>query len=276
MPWTGARAWTAFHAVFLATLVLAAIFYALCYAAPRLMLRQMSMPWAFHLDRSVDLDFQSVLYAAYHTAPLARITHWTLAVEQIAWLVAIQGLSWPLAAAALGLLLVQAALLREPGISVVVAAAWGIVWVLAAAARGWVGDAHAAPIAEILLVACAALRMAGHIPEPVPPMIAVVGDRFVPLAKARIGLRVPVLLVLGYVAEFCAGLPFRIFVVQVAWLAQRLGVRPSRAMAWPEAVQRAREFHAVGWRAFRPMADLLAHSIPPPAEAGAAPRRRVA
>jgi hypothetical protein len=272
----GARAWTAFHAVFLATLVLAAIFYALCYAAPRLMLRQMSMPWAFHLDRSVDLDFQSVLYAAYHTAPLARITHYTLVVEQIAWLVVMQAWSWPLAAAALGMLVVQAALLREPGISVMVALAWGVVWVLAAAARGWAGDAHAAPIAEIVLVACAALRMAGHIPEPVPPMVAAVGDRFVPLAKARIGLRFPVLLVLGYVAEFCAGLPFRLFVVQVGWLAQRLGVRPTRAMAWPEAVQTARAVHSLGWRAFRPMADLIAQSLPSPGEARPAPRRRVA
>jgi hypothetical protein len=273
---TGACAWTAFHAVFVVTLALAGFFYLLCYAAPGLMLRHMSMPWAFHLDRNVDLGFQSVLYAAYHTATFARVTHFTIALEQIAWLVVIQGWSWPLAAAALALLLVQAALLGEPGISVAVALAWAVVWVLAAAARGFLGEARAAPIAEAVLVVAGALRTIGHVTEPVPPMIAVVGDRFVPFAKARIGLRLPALLVLGYVAEFCAGLPFRIFVVQVGWLAQRLGVRPTRAMAWPEAVDRAREVHAVGWRAFRPMADLIARSIPAPREAGDVERRRVA
>ena len=273
---TGACAWTAFHAVFVVTLALAGVFYLLCYAAPRLMLRHMSMPWAFHLARSVDLDFQSVIYAAYHTAPFARITHLTLAVEQVAWLVVIQGFSWPVAAAVLALLVLQAALLGEPGISVVVALAWGLVWVAAAAARGWAGDARAVPIAEIVLVAGGALRTVGHVSEPVPPMIAAVGDRFIPLAKARIGPRVPALLLLGYVAEFCAGLPFRLFVVQVGWLAQRLGVRPSRAMAWPEAVERAREVHTLGWRAFRPMADLIARSIPAPRAAGDVERRRVA
>jgi|HubBroStandDraft_6_1064221.scaffolds.fasta_scaffold23123_3 hypothetical protein len=269
-------AWTAFHAVFLVTLALAGGFYVLCYAAPRLMLRQMSMPWAFHLDRTIDLDFQSVLYAAYHTAPFARITHGALAVEQVAWLVVIQGWSLPVGAAALALLLVQAALLREPGISVVVAVAWGIVWVLAAAARGSLGDARAMPVAEIVLVAGGALRMVGHLSEPIPPMIGAVGDRFLPLAKARIGLRAPLLIVLGYVAEFSSGLPFRLFVVQVGWIAQRLGVRPARAMTWPEAAQRAREVHTLGWRAFRPMADLIARSAPPPREERTVTRRRVA
>jgi hypothetical protein len=229
----GGCAWTAFHAVFLVTLALAGIFYALCYAAPRLMLRQMSTPWAFHLDRSVDLDFQGVLYAAYHTAPLARVTHGSLALEQVAWLVVIQGWSVPVGAAVLALLLLQAALLREPGISVAVALAWGGVWLLASAARSSLGDASAVPIAEVVLVAGAALRMMGHASEPIPPMIATVGDRFIPMAKARIGARLPALLALGYVAEFCAGLPFRLFVVQVGWLAQRLGVRPARAMTTP-------------------------------------------
>jgi hypothetical protein len=272
----GGRALTASHAVFLVTLALAGVFYVLCYAAPRLMLRHMSMPWAFHLRKNVDLDFQSVLYAAYHTAPFARITHGSLVIEQIAWLVAVQGWSPPLAAVVLALLLVQAALLRERGISLAVAAAWAIVWVLAAAVRGQVGDARAVPAAEAVLVVGAAMRTLGHVTEPVPPMIAAVGDRFLPFTKARLGVRVPALLLLGYVAEFCAGLPFRCFVVQVGWLAQRLGVRPSRAMSWPEAELRAQEVHHLGWRAFRPMADLIARNIPAPRPVGTLGRRRVA
>jgi hypothetical protein len=144
------------------------------------------------------------------------------------------------------------------------AALLGIHLVGVQTAYGW---------AIVILLGCGLFRVAGHIVEPLPPMIVERSDRFVPMARLlEITPKAPVTFLLGFISEFASGLPFRLFVVQVSWLAQALGYRPRRVMPWAEAQRIATEIHTCGWRAYAPVKRLMTMHFEPDFQTARSPQ----
>ncbi|MCB9795538.1 MAG: hypothetical protein H6741_22780 [Alphaproteobacteria bacterium] len=244
--------------VFFVLMALSALLYLLAHAAPRALVRFNSVPWAFQLQRACDLRYQAVLYGAFHTRAWARVTHYSLAWDQPFWF-ALLWLLHPLAAVgALALLGAQAALLGAPRLG----AALTLIWA-AIAALGWALVAALGPtaglVSMVVLILGGLLRFLGHVTEPLPPGLVQDG-RFVPMRTA--GLRVNVLVspLVGVVSEFAAGFPFRLFVVQVLWLADLAGLRAPEHGTLREHLADARRVHEAGWSASPVTAWMLTRS----------------
>ncbi|APR87589.1 hypothetical protein A7982_12938 [Minicystis rosea] len=237
------------------TLLGLAIFYVMLYATPGLLVRLQSMPWTSRPRDNLDLDLQTVIYATYHTRWLNHATHWLLIVDQVAWFVLFEHVHPAVAGAALALLAVQAVLLADRALAVLLGLVWTACAAVAFLARRAAGDA-AVPAAEMFLMVSAALRVLGHAAEPLPPLMANPTTFFVPIRAME---RRPIVLlfpIFGYLSELAAGLPFRLIVVQIAWLGRRLGV--GRALPWADAAAIARDIHARGWSAYPKIARLVA------------------
>lgn len=246
------------HAILGATMA----FYAATYVAPRTVMALQSMPWAFHLDKNVGLDFQSVLYATYHTRWFSQFTHLTIPLEQVAWLVVLAFIHPAMLGTALVLLGAQALLCRELALAIFVMMAWAVVACAALLGIYLLGMQGAYGWAVVVLLATALFRFVGHAVEPLPPMLVERSDQFVAMARVReMTHKVPFTFVLGYLSEFASGLPFRLFIVQVSWVAQALGYRPRRVMPWARARTIAAEIHASGWRAYQPVAQLMTFEL---------------
>lgn len=235
--------WWVFGALVAATLVL----HALAALFPTFMIQLHSVPWAFHVHRSVELRYQSVLYAAFHVGPWARVTHISLAWDQLAWFALFWSLHPLVVVVALALLLAQAVWLGERRLATVLCVVWCVI-----ACAGWLvhdllGD-DTAVIAAFVLSLGGVLRASGHLTELVPPGVGG-GDRFKPIADLRPRWLLVVMPFIGLVSEFAAGLPHRLFLVQVLWVAERLGLECESVGSWPSHADEARRVHEGGWRA---------------------------
>ena len=78
------------------TIAISCLFLLACHLLPREIAPIQSMPWTFQWRRNLDLDFQSVTYAAYHTNALSRGSHLTLGLEAVAWFTLIASIHWSL------------------------------------------------------------------------------------------------------------------------------------------------------------------------------------
>lgn len=235
-------------------LALTFLLHVAVYTFPRRLVPYNALPWAFRFESNLDLDFQTVTYAAVHDKRIARWSHLTLPLEQVAWAIVLLSVH-PLALAVVLLIVAaQAALLREPPLAFALVATWLGVSALGVFALGAVGPA-ALLSAQILLLIGPILRFVGHAFEPIPPFVGSprVGgprDAFLPLSETRLGLAAPLLVAGGIVSEFAAALPHRLIVVQVFWLAQRLGYTPRVARDWPRARALGAAIRADGWKAY--------------------------
>ena len=238
------------------TLAVSALFVLACHLIPERIARIQSMPWTFQVARNLDLSFQTVTYAAYHRDALSRGSHLTLGPEQIAWFTVLFAADWRLAAGMLALLVAQAVALWEPRFAVLLVAVWfalaGLGWALVSALGSGIWVAAAA-----FLMACAAIRTAGHALEPIPPLIVRPTDRFVPLREIGASPKLLVTLAAGYISEFVSALPPRLFIVQVYWLALKMGYQPRHTVTWQDAAETARAVGARGWRAYPGVANIL-------------------
>lgn len=230
--------------LFSALAVAAAALYLLCYLAPDVMRRLISVPAAFHLGENWGrrgFDMQAVSYASYHTTRLAWITHLGFPLDGAAWLI-IAGafLGWYGVVAVLAVKVAQILSYGERRLAVVLAGAWalmglaaGVVWIVA-------GAELATSIAIATVVMMAIWRTVGHVTEPVPPYVSG-SDRFVPLEDLGVKPTMGLSLVVGVVAEFGSGLPFRLFDF---WaydiILRRLGYRSENVVSYDE-LDRQRE-----------------------------------
>ncbi|MCB9744539.1 MAG: hypothetical protein H6740_18210 [Alphaproteobacteria bacterium] len=230
-------------------MALSALLYLVVHLRPRALVRFNSVPWAFHLERATDLRYQAVLYGAFHTHPWARVSHYSLAWDQPFWFALLWIVHPLLPVLALGLLGAQAALLRAPRLAAVLTLTWASV-----AALGWglvqtLGPEPATLLSMAVLVFGGALRFLGHLGEPLPPGLVEDG-RFVPMRR---GLgRLNVMLVgplIGVVSEFAAAFPFRLFLVQVLWLSEKLGVTAPEHGSVREHMAEVVKVHEGGWSA---------------------------
>ncbi len=233
------------------TLVAMAVFYALVHVAPGALFRLQSMPYTYQVANNFGVrgfDLQNVTYAAYHTHWYNHATHAAFPVEAWLWFVIAAELGGaPLVAALAGLLAWQAFSFGERRLAFGLCGLWAAFAASAAAALHGFG-APLVAAAQLGLVALGFWRFTGHWVEPLPP--GIVGNRrFLALADAPRDLRLVWPMLLGYLSEFSAGLPFRLVNSWFFNAAQRAGLSAERGLPIAESAALARRLHAQGWSA---------------------------
>lgn len=248
-------------------LSLVVVLHAAVYVAPYGMVPFNALPWAFHIDHNLDLDFQAVTYATVHETRFARWSHLTMPAEQVAWVIVLISLHPAALALVLALLLWQALSLREPPFAAGVVAMWAALSVAGWAILHSLG-APAVTVSRALLLVGPLLRAAGHCSEPVPPFVATPRDEFVSMDRVPFRLSLAVVAVTGIVSEFAAAMPHRLILVQAFWLAQRLGYAPRRARTWDAATVLGESVRSGGWKAYDKTRALFAPLAAPAARTG--------
>lgn len=246
--------------VFLGAVIAAGILYVLCYVAPKLMTRLISAPAAFHLKENVGpkaFDMQVVSYSSYHSAWLADVTHTAFFLESIAWYVLAYQFG---GVAALVVLTVAKGLQLFSYDDIRFARAVGTAWLLVPALAIWIdstmSDPRPAAMAALILIP--AWRVIGHVTEPVPPGVSRDGG-FVPLEDNGLTATLGLSFVVGYVAEFASGIPFRLVDFWAYDIATRAfgyvsQTHPSRS----EIVSAREQIFEHGWGASTATAHLAA------------------
>lgn len=245
---------------FWATCVATTIFYAACYVVPGPMTRLVSMPTAFRVDRNLGVDalaMQSVTYASYHTNWFSNTTHGGFIVDGIAWYVLVWHFIGPLG---VGVLLAwqvyQAASYRERVFTIGLTATWGLVAGAAFLALDQLGEGRTVELAMYGLVSMGLWRFVGHIAEPIPPDVAG-NKRFAKIKDVELRPRIAVTVVLGYIAEFAAGLPFRLLNFWVySVLIKVFGFRPQFTIDRGDIESQRDSIHRHGWAGGRSTAYL--------------------
>ncbi len=199
--------------IFWITTAATVLFFVACYALPGPMTRLVSMPTAFRIDKNLgieSLEMQSVTYASYHTNWFSNTTHAGFIVDGLAWYVLLWHYTGVIGVA---LLLVwqvyQARSYRERVFTIGLVVTWGTIGAGAFITIQALGPEDAVLFSMYALVSMGLWRFVGHVAEPVPPDVAG-NTKFARMQDVDLSPKILVTMVLGYVAEFAAGLPFRL------------------------------------------------------------------
>jgi hypothetical protein len=199
--------------IFWVTAAATILFFVACYAFPAAMTRLVSMPTAFRIDKNLgieSLEMQSVTYASYHTNWFSNTTHAGFVVDGIAWYVLLWHFTGPIGVAVLlAWQIYQARSYRERVFTIGLVLTWGMIAAIAYGVIQWLGSADALLLAMYSLVAMGLWRFIGHVAEPVPPDVAG-NTKFARMQDVDLSPKILITMVLGYIAEFAAGLPFRL------------------------------------------------------------------
>ena len=246
------------------SLVIGVLFTLGCHLIPNEIATLQSMPWTFQWRRNLDLDFQSVTYAAYHTNALSRGTHLTLGLEALAWFTLAALAHWTLTIALLGLVITQALAMRESRFGFMLILIWlgyavggEVVASLIPSNVGWRLPAY-------FLIGAGLLRTLGHALEDIPPLIATPEDRFVPLKDMPRPSKLLFTFPAGYISEFVSAFPTRLVIVQFYWIALRCGYVPANTSTWTEASKVGASVVKEGWKAYPPVGELIAPLVERP------------
>jgi len=241
------------------TLVLMILLFLGCYSAPKFMVRLQAMPWVFLPSWNVKLEFQSVLYAVFHTRWFSRLSHITFPIEQLAWFVLMFWVHPAFPLVAFALLSVQAVLIRERLFSLFLIAFWMLCVGVSYALFVYIDHTFLLWSSKVLLIAGGILRLIGHFVEPIPPMVQNDTDTFVPLSEFKFTGKTPFTIMFGYVSEFTSSLPFRLVIVQMYWLWQKLGLRPKKLSDWSKCCEYALSIQEKGWRGYSVTRELFSY-----------------
>lgn len=250
--------------IFWGTAIATVLFFFACYLFPAPMTRLVSMPTAFRIDKNLgieSLEMQSVTYASYHTNWFSNTTHAGFVVDGLAWYVLLWHFTGPVG---VGLLLAwqvyQARSYRERVFTVGLVVTWAAIAALAYVFLDWAGAEEAVAVSMYSLVAMGLWRFVGHVAEPIPPDVAG-NTKFAKMADVDLSPKILVTMVLGYVAEFAAGLPFRLLNFWVySVLVKIFRFQPEITIDLTSIEAQRDQIHVDGWSGARS----TAHLAPPP------------
>jgi hypothetical protein len=224
------------------------------------MTRLVSMPTAFRIDKNLgieSLELQSVTYASYHTNWFSNTTHAGFVLDGLAWYV----LVWHFTGAiGVGLLLgwqvFQARTYREKVFTIGLVVTWAAIAAGAYLVVRQLGSADAAELAMFALIAMGLWRFVGHVAEPIPPDVAG-NKKFARIQDVNLSPRIVLTVILGYVAEFAAGLPFRLLNFWVySVLVKGFKFQPHLTIDLGDIESQRDSIHEHGWSGGRSTAHL--------------------
>ncbi len=251
----------AIEPIFWVTFAGTVAFFLACYLLPGPMTRLVSMPTAFRIDKNLgieSLEMQSVTYASYHTNWFSNTTHAGFVIDGLAWYVLLWHFAGPIGVAVLlAWQVYQARSYRERVFMVGLLVTWGLIAAGAFAAIEVFGDARAVEVAMYSLVAMGLWRFVGHAAEPIPPDVAG-NSKFARMKDADISPKIAITAILGYVAEFAAGLPFRLLNFWVyAVLVKVFRFQPEVTIDLTGIEEQRDQIHKEGWSGARSTAHLV-------------------
>ena len=244
-----ARYGTVINELWWFTLISMAVLYVVCNLLPdRIVGNILPLHNVFRPRKNVDLDYQSIAYAMLHTKWITRITHYTIIFEVMLWFVIFQSWHFSIPYIVLVAILIQSMFIGDKK--------FGLSFILMGAATlaasfyfiRFLGMPNAVLLSKVVLMAGGLIRMIGHSAELMPPLLLDDTDQFVKLTPKNITWKIPVVAVIGYVAEFSSALPNRLFPVQVNFLYQTIfRVNPERTLPWKEVEVSAKEVLVGGY-----------------------------
>jgi hypothetical protein len=246
--------------IFWVTSGLTVAFFFACYLLPGPMTRLVSMPTAFRIDKNLGieaLELQSVTYASYHTNWFSNTTHAGFIVDGLAWYVLVWHFTGPIG---VGLLLAwqvyQARSYREKVFTFGLVVTWAAIATGAYLVVDQLGSPDAVDLAMFALIAMGLWRFVGHVAEPIPPDVAG-NKKFARIQDVNLSPRIVLTVVLGYVAEFAAGLPFRLLNFWVySVLVKVFKLQPQVTIDLGDIESQRDSIHQHGWSGGRSTAHL--------------------
>ena len=213
----------------------------------------------FRPKMNLDLDYQSVGYAMLHTKWFARITHYTIILDSLLWFVFFNSVHWSVAVIMLGTIVVQSFFIGEKKFGVSFVLMGVLVYAGSILFISYLGMTNAVLLAKVILMTGGLVRMVGHSVEYMPPLLLENSDKFVKLTPKNITWKIPVVALLGYIAEFSSGLPNRLMPVQVNFLYQKIfRVTPETTMPWPQIEAKAKRALEGGYTALNSLGSYYA------------------
>jgi hypothetical protein len=246
--------------IFWVTFGLTIAFFFACYLLPEPMTRLVSMPTAFRIDKNLGseaLELQSVTYASYHTNWFSNTTHAGFIVDGLAWYTLVWHFVGPIG---IGLLLAwqvyQAWSYREKVFTIGLVVTWAAIAAGASLIVDQLGRADAVDLAMFALIAMGLWRFVGHVAEPIPPDVAG-NKKFARIQDVDLSPRIVLTMILGYVAEFAAGLPFRLLNFWVySVLVKTFKFQPQVTIDLRDIESQRDSIHEQGWSGGRSTAHL--------------------
>jgi ABC-type multidrug transport system fused ATPase/permease subunit len=246
--------------IFWVTFGLMFAFFFACYLLPGPMTRLVSMPTAFRIDKNLGieaLELQSVTYASYHTNWFSNTTHAGFIVDGLAWYLLVWHFTGPVG---VGLLLAwqvyQARSYRERVFTIGLVVTWVAIAAGAYLVIAQLGSVDAVDLAMFSLITMGLWRFVGHIAEPIPPDVAG-NKKFARIQDVELSPRMVLTVVLGYVAEFAAGLPFRLLNFWVySILVKAFNFKPQVTIDLGDIESQRDSIHEHGWSGARSTAHL--------------------
>ena len=216
------------------TLVSMVILYIVCNVLPnRFVGNILPLHIVFTPKNNVNLDFQSISYALLHTKWFAKITHYNIFIDALFWFVIFQSWHWSIPIIVLIAIGTQALLIGDIGFGICFSITSILIYAVAVFIIQFAGIQNAVLIAKVILMLHGFIRMVGHSAELVPPLLINETDQFVKLSRRNTNWKVPVLVLIGYIAEFGSGLPNLLLPVQINYLYQKIfRVHPLKTAAW--------------------------------------------
>jgi hypothetical protein len=246
--------------IFWVTFGLTIAFFFACYLLPEPMTRLVSMPTAFRIDKNLGseaLELQSVTYASYHTNWFSNTTHAGFIVDGLAWYALVWHFVGPIG---IGLLLAwqvyQAWSYRETVFTIGLVVTWAAIAAGAYLVIDQLGSADAVDLAMFSLITMGLWRFVGHVAEPIPPDVAG-NKKFARIQDVDLSPRIVLTVILGYVAEFAAGLPFRLLNFWVySVLVKGFKFQPQMTIDLRDIESQRDSIHQHGWSGGRSTAHL--------------------
>ena len=225
---------TIINQLWLFTITAMVALYILCNVLPdRIAGHFLPLHNVFKPHTNVDLDFQSIGYAMLHTKWVTRITHYTIIIEVLLWFVIFQSWHWSIPFIVLTAILVQSVFIGDIKFGLCFIIMGTVTLMGGNYAIRILGMHDAVLLSEVVLMTGGLVRMIGHSAEPMPPLLLDKTDQFVKLTSDNINYKIPLVAVIGYVAEFSSALPNRLFPVQVNYLYQTIfRVNPKATLPW--------------------------------------------
>jgi hypothetical protein len=244
-----ARHETIINQLWVLTLISMVALYVVCNLVPdRIVGKYLPLHNVFKPKTNVDLDYQSIGYAMLHTKWITRITHYTIIFEVMLWFVIFQSWHWSIPFLVLSAILLQSFFIGDRKFGLCFILMGLVTFVTSMYFIRILGIHNAALLSKAILMAGGLMRMIGHSAEHMPPLLLDKSDQFVKLTHKNINYKIPLVAVIGYVAEFGSGLPTRLFPVQVNFLYQTIfRIKPHTTLPWQEIEVSAKNVLAGGY-----------------------------
>ncbi|VVH62705.1 hypothetical protein BSPWISOX_984 [uncultured Gammaproteobacteria bacterium] len=224
--------------IWLACVVSACILVILCLVIPpKIIGRTLPFFLAFWPSKNIQLDFQSVVYEALHRNSFNRIVHYSIFIDAFVWLLIVNSFWSGFLYIALLLFAIQTLLIKE--IKFTILANLILLSILMILLTFFTHNY----IEYLMLwtILSAALRLIGHIFEPLPPFLIDNSGQFSPMnitTLKKLGLfKTIALFPIGFLAEFLSGQPHRLFLVQMNAITSKF-YQHQHIMNWKSVVAR--------------------------------------